>query len=269
MTECWACAAAVDDGRLDVSGYARCGRCGLRFFPSGAAPREVYDAGYFASYKGGDYVQTEPTRRHEARVRLGLVEALAPARGHLLEIGSATGYFLDEARGRGWTVTGIEPSQEAAAVAHERFGLDVRVGFAEDVALAAGVYDAACLWHVLEHVPRPRRLLEMVRAALRPGAPILIEVPNGASRAARREGAGWFALEPDVHVAQWTPSALSELLDCAGWSGVQTSTVPFLTYVPGATARSLRRVKLALRQRSWARDPHPDAHELLRAAARA
>jgi SAM-dependent methyltransferase len=267
--ECWACGAPVDPAPVDPAGYARCGNCGLRFYSAGEAPRDAYAEDYFVAYKGGNYYDTEPVRRHESRVRLDMVEREAKGRGELLEVGSAAGFFLDEARKRGWRVTGIEASADAAAFARERLGLELRVGFAEEVALEARHFDAACLWHTVEHVPRPQGLLATLREALRPGAPLLIEVPNGNSVLANREGPRWPPLEPDVHVAQWTPASLVAVLRRAGFVEPRAVTVPFLTYVPGALARAPRRVNLALRQRRWLRDPHPAGHELLRAVAHA
>lgn len=264
---CWACHSNVDR-QVDQHGYARCWGCGLRFYPSGEAPRGRYDDSYFVEYRGGDYFATEELRRHEARIRLAIVrDAAGPAARDLLEIGCAAGFFLDEARRAGWTVTGIEPAEGPATYARTQLGLDVATTFAEEAALDPSSLDAVCLWHTLEHIPEPERLMRHVRTALRPGGVICIEVPNGASLMANRAGSTWFALEPDVHVAQWTPRALRDLLSRAGYAVEDPHTVPFLTYVAGRRRRFVRRVWLALRQRTWLRDPHPTGHELLRATA--
>lgn len=272
MTErlaCWGCARPAATTAAEVDGYVRCDACGLRYAAAGVAPRERYDDAYFAAYRGGNYFETEPLRRHEARVRLELVRTAAgDAARDLLEVGCAAGFHLDEARALGWRPRGIEPATGPAEYARRELGLDVVSGFAEDVPLDPGSVDAVCLWHTLEHIPRPARLLDHLRAALRPGGVLLIEVPNAASRLAKRQGSEWFALEPEVHVAQWTPPALRALLERAGYDEIEVSTVPFLTYVDGPLHRFIRRVYLALRQRRWIPDPHPTDHELLRAVAR-
>jgi SAM-dependent methyltransferase len=263
---CWACGATAD-AVPDDSGYTRCSACDLRFYARGEAPRDRYGREYFEHYRGGDYAVTEPVRRHEARVRVGLLSEVVETPGELLELGSATGLFLDEARARGWRVRGIEPSAHASTIARERRGLDVREAFAEDVELGEAVVDAICAWHTLEHLVDPLPLMGRLHRALRPDGRLLLEVPNGASRMARRQGSRWFPLEPDVHMAQWTPTALTAVLARAGFRAVKVETVPFLTYVPTARRRLPRRLWLAMRQRAWVRDPHASAHELLRAVA--
>ncbi len=266
---CWGCDRRLDAVAPDADGYVRCDACGLRFAPSGLAPRERYDDSYFADYRGGDYFATESLRRHEARVRLGLVRAASGrAAADLLEVGCAAGFFLDEARALGWRPRGIEPAEGPAQHAREELGLEVVADFAEDVALESESADSVCLWHTLEHIPDPSGMLKRLRDALRPGGTLLIEVPNGGSLLATREGRAWVALEPDVHVAQWNPRALRALLERTEYEVEQVGTVPFLTYVDGACNRLLRRAYLALRQRRWMREPHPSGHELLRAVAR-
>lgn len=267
-TRCWACAAPVD-ATTDSDGYVRCAACALRFYPSGEAPRAHYDDNYFADYAGGDYFATEALRRHEARVRLRLVrQATGPAATQLLEVGSAAGFFMDEARKSRWSVRGIEPAEGPATYARTKLGLDVVSTFAEDAELPASSVDAVCLWHTLEHIPDPADLLRNLLAALRPGGVLVIEIPNGASLLAKRSGSDWFALEPEVHVAQWTPTALGAVLASCGYAVDRVYTVPFLTYVAGWRRRLPRRAWLAIRQRAWLRDPHPAGHELLRAVAR-
>ena len=184
---CWGCAGPSRDEPADADGYLRCAACGLRYAPSGSAPRERYDDAYFTRYCGGDYFATEPLRRHEARVRLRLVRGVSGAAAtDLLEVGCAAGFFLDEARREGWHPRGIEPAQGPARYARRELGLDVVQGFAEDVELPAASLDAICLWHTLEHIPRPEALLARLREALRPGGALFVEVPNGASLPAIR-----------------------------------------------------------------------------------
>lgn len=251
----------------DPVGYVRCRHCGLRFHAAGEAPREAYDGRYFEQYSGGSYVDAEPLRRHEARVRLGLLPTPRPGQDRLLEIGCAAGFFLDEARKTGWSPIGVEPSAEIAEFAKSELDLDVKVGFAEDLELDQEKVDAICAWHALEHIPDPLGMLRTLRESLAESGTIAVEVPNGASIRAQRLGLDWVPLEPQVHVAQWTPEALTVLFDRAGFSDLKVTTVPFITYIESTAARLPRRVLLALRQRRWLPEPHPDGHELLRLVA--
>lgn len=245
----------------------KCKACGLRFYPSGTAPREVYDASYFTGYQGGDYFESVPQRRHEARVRLSLLPEPREGADRLLEVGSAAGFFLDEAVKAGWKVTGVEPSAETAAFAEESFGVDVRTGFVEDLDLSDVKPSTICAWHTLEHIPDPLGTVVSLGDGLPQGGEMVVEVPNGASLRAGIKGDEWAPLEPNVHVAQWTPKALETLFLRAGFSEVKVNTVPFITYIENPLRRFSRQFLLIARQRRWLREPHPTGHELLRAVA--
>ncbi len=265
---CWACESPVDPEQVDSSGYVRCGRCGLRFYPSGEAPREQYTEEYFDSFAPEGYLASEPTRRYEAATRLDSFFAEHGVQGgDLLDIGSAGGYFLDEARKRGFRPVGVEPVAAVAERAQRELGLDVRIGFVEDVELPQAAFDVATMWHSLEHIPDPAGVMRAVHAALRPGGKLLLEVPNGVSILALQKGDAWINLQPHVHVGQWTPAAIGALLERTGFRVTLVTTVPSQIYRPHRQGRVLRRAVLAARQRRLLRDTHPTAHELLRAVA--
>src|SRR6202007_1451375 len=87
----------------------------------------MYDVSYYEDggqpgYAG--YAEAEQRKRHHDPTLLDQIEALGQ-RGDLLEIGCAYGYFLDEARRRGWRVRGVEPSEHAARYAIDELGLEV------------------------------------------------------------------------------------------------------------------------------------------------
>lgn len=273
---CWACGAPAHpvDAFLPAR-YNRCEVCGLHFQPQRTADelRELYDEAYFEQYAGGgDYARESAQRRHEARVRVRFLRRFAVT-GRLLEVGAANGHFLDEARRAGYTPLGIEPVAEFADRARRAFGVEIVAGFLEDVALAAQEFDVACAFHVLEHLATPLDALERMRAALRRGGTLFVEVPNIESVAARRDGAGWGALEPLHHVAHYGPRSLRAMLERAGFDVDYTDTVPFFSYLRPAAASLPRhlahRLVLSARGRVSLRGPHPERHELLRAVARA
>ena len=70
------------------------------------------------------YLSEEAGRRETARRLLDLIARHVPA-GRLLDVGCGHGLLLDEARRRGYEVTGIELSTGAAEYAREVLELDV------------------------------------------------------------------------------------------------------------------------------------------------
>jgi cyclopropane fatty-acyl-phospholipid synthase-like methyltransferase len=100
MKECVACGDRATSRLYDVNGFdvVRC-PCGLArtVLPADFDPTTIYSEAYF---QGGqhdgyaDYTASEASLRHEFRRTLA---ALPVKQGRLIEIGSAYGYFLDEA----------------------------------------------------------------------------------------------------------------------------------------------------------------------------
>ena len=115
-----------------------------------------------------------------------------PGRG--LDVGCGRGDLAALLIGRGWTMTGVEPSPAACAAAAGR-GVDARCGTLTTVPLEAGAYDAVVFQHSLEHIIDPVGALRTVAAALAPGGLVLITVPNFGGWQARRFGGFWFHLD--------------------------------------------------------------------------
>ena len=250
----------------------RCPACDFAFVP--AAPEEdLYDDRYFANYDGEDYRAAEPARRFESRRRLHLLARYLPPPARLLEIGAAAGFFLDEARARGYECAGVELNEEMAAHAREALGLDVRTGRLEDADLGEEAFDAVCAFHVLEHVPAPVEAVCAVRTSLRAGGILLVEVPNAASAVARRQGESWAALKLPHHAGQYGPRSMAALLEAAGLDVVAIDSVPFGYYAASGPLGAPLRSAVALREvvrggRPLPPWPHPNGHQLLRAVAR-
>jgi SAM-dependent methyltransferase len=188
----------------------------------------------------------------------------------VLEIGAAAGFFLDEARTRGYAGVGVEPNAAMASHARRTLSLDVRIGMLDDIALDPGSFDAACAFHVVEHLDDPLPALQTVHAALRPGGHMLVEVPNAESAAARRRGAAWQPLDLPFHVGHHGPRSLRTLLERAGFEVLRIDTVPFAIY--GASSRAERLALNAIESlRAGAllpAGPHPSRHQLLRGIGR-
>lgn len=237
----------------------RCAACGLHVSttdPASAVASYADDDGYLATH--ADVQWDEVQRRHEARVRLSwLGEA-----DEVFEAGAAQGWFLDEARRMGIRGRGVEPSPSLAAHARDELGLDVQTAYAENVETRPTA-DAACLWHVLEHVPDPVAFLNDCARQVRPGGRVFVEVPNIESGMARARGAGWSGLQPEVHLMHFGPRALHVALERAGLAVLDVRAVSTSTYVRPTERRRPRRLASTARWAVTARGPG----EFLRAVA--
>ena len=78
-------------------------------------------------------------------------------------------------------------------------------------------YDLVNVWHVLEHVRRPRETLARIHDLLAPGGVLVLAAPNGNSWQARCFGTHWFHHDPPRHLFQFGRASLLRLLAVTGF----------------------------------------------------
>lgn len=100
------------------------------------------------------------------------------AKGSILELGSAGGFFLEAARRRGWRVQGVELSPPAAEYSIRELGLPVFQGLLEDAPFAPASFDLALADNVLEHTTDPLGVLAKLRELLKPGGALIVICPS-------------------------------------------------------------------------------------------
>jgi SAM-dependent methyltransferase len=208
---------------IDDFPVVRCRCCGLVFVGRTQTPESLvalYDRSYWEDSKevGYDgYGAAEQRKRHHFSTLLDHLEVFTSP-GAMLEIGSAYGYFLDEARSRGWQARGIEPSAHAAGYARERLGVDVSRGPAEALRIDRDSLDAVVLWDVIEHLSDPRRTLSWAHRALRSGGVIALSTGDVDSLSARLHGADWSLMTPPWHQFYFPRATMRRLLEDVGFS---------------------------------------------------
>ena len=100
------------------------------------------------------------------------------AQGSLLDIGTGIGQFLHHAQPFFTHVSGTEVSESAIRIAREKYGFNLYAGQAEELDLPPCSFDNITLFHVLEHVADPVRLVARCRDLLRSQGILVVAVPN-------------------------------------------------------------------------------------------
>ncbi|MCB2156368.1 class I SAM-dependent methyltransferase [bacterium] len=219
----------------------RCGKCRLLAYnPEGhkaASPDE------FAGLDLDTYFEAmAPIRRESSRRLLEQIEQhIAP--GKILDIGCSFGWFLDEARRRGWETFGIEPSDIAVRQAIEA-GHDVLHGTFPEQQHADQKFDAVIMMDVLEHLPHGVEVLAQIRRILRPGGLLILKVPNRegiiyrTARVAHVLSAGMLDLPswrlwqmdfPYPHTWYFDPRTLRRTVRRAGFQPILSDVEPIVT----------------------------------------
>lgn len=97
----------------------------------------------------------------------------------VLDIACGEGYGAAALRKAGAAhVTGVDISEETCKHACRKYGLDVRVGSAEQIPLADASVDTVVSFETIEHVPNPLRFLDECARVLTPGGKLIISTPN-------------------------------------------------------------------------------------------
>jgi SAM-dependent methyltransferase len=205
-----------------LSDIVRCADCG--HMQLALLQREQRLLEQYADAESGDYLPEEDGQRVSARRSLDAIERHAP-RGALLDVGCWLGFLLDEARSRGWTTVGLEPSVFASEYARAKLGVDVRTADLFTADLPEGQFDAVVLGDVIEHLLDPGAALDRIAMLGRPGAVLYLALPDAGSRVARLLGSRWWSVVP-THVQYFTRRSLTMLLGRHGWEVLERTTAP-------------------------------------------
>lgn len=261
MTEvrsCEVCGSAVHARLYELRGIpvVQCGTCGLVFVGKSLKPEELialYDESYYEDsdqpgYAG--YGEAEGRKRHHDRSLLKELEAIVPP-GDILELGCAYGYFLDEARRRGWRVRGVEPSTHAARHASEVLGLEVSTASFTDLPVEPESLDVIALWDVIEHLPNPRQTVEHALVWLRPGGVLALSTGDVGSLSARLHGPDWSLMTPPWHQFFFSRRTLRYLLEGAGFTVVKFGGDGSVAVDPGSIRPRVPAPLAALLRHPW------------------
>jgi SAM-dependent methyltransferase len=217
-------------------GVYRCETCTHEFCHPvsadiGASYKDVVDA---------EYLRHAASRRLTARRLVQTLAAVAPT-GKVVDIGCATGDFLEEARAGGFDCEGIEPCAWSGAIARER-GFVVHPELLSEFSPGhRDEYDIATLWGVIEHFADPVAEVRRIAGILKPGGLLAIWTGDVDSITSRGLGRRWWYWQGQ-HIQYFTRRSLDRLLVSEGLSVVEARIYPFAAS-RATISNSLRRYR--------------------------
>ena len=231
-TECPVCASREINPLLTVTDHSvsreefvvwQCTKCALRFTQD--VPDETSIIPY---YKSSDYISHTDSdkgfinktykrvRKYTLRSKANLIiQETGLSKGSLLDVGSGTGAFLQVMKEKGWTVSGIEPDEDARNLAQRIYGFQLNAPEAIEDLLPASM-DAITLWHVLEHVHELHPYMEQMKDLLKEKGKLFVAVPNYQSADASIYGLHWAAYDVPRHLYHFSPKSMEILLQQHG-----------------------------------------------------
>ena len=218
-----ACPVCAGRSLAPLRGYrrahlARCRECGLVFADRRPSDAELAD--HYGEYSRADY--DSPITRQRYRELLAGFEPYRQT-GRVLDVGCGIGFFLEEARDRGWEAHGTEFEQRAVEIVRAKGLSCARAPLAPD-AFEPGSFDVVTAFEVVEHLGDPRAEAASIAAALRPGGLLYLTTPNFGSLSRRLLRGRWSVVSYPEHLLYFTPSTLGEWLARAGFAPVGVTT---------------------------------------------
>lgn len=157
-----------------------CASCGLVFLYPTMTPEEeraFYEQEYgeiYSSEKGTTPADLFAARQGDAQAYFDLVKDYIGPENVCLEIGAASGYFLDKIKSSVRSVTGLETHAVLRQYCEE-IGISMVSSLEE---CGDGKFDRVFMFFLVEHLGDPIGYLKQVRRVLADGGLAFIEVPN-------------------------------------------------------------------------------------------
>lgn len=255
----------VDDARpyQSENGFSavQCRRCELVYVdprPSLSEMKQLYD-GQETKIDVRAHLRERDLKTIQARACLRLIERYRTS-GRVLEVGSAAGYFLWEARKRGFEVQGVDLTHHFVEFSERVLGVPAFEGTLRAAPWPSESFDLVYLRNVMSHLAYPREELRNMARLLRPGGHLVLETGNVAELPPDVAG----ELELPDHLYHFSEANLRALLEAAGLSWLATHRYALLDQLP--TVRRLRSaiVRPAPRAQSRSKEPVPIADDELR-----
>lgn len=207
----------------------RCRHCGLIYQNPQLEPHELsnhYPAEYprFNRQRESGSPLQKLSQQHALNRQRERLERRLHGPGKLLDVGCATGQFLNHMRESGWDVVGVELNPSAANYGRDTYKLDIKIGTLEKSHFPNGTFDVVTLWDVLEHVPDPRTTLDEIARILRPGGLLVASTPNPTCIEAYLFGPHWIGWERPRHLHLFPPRLLHLYLANAGFDEIVTES---------------------------------------------
>lgn len=203
----------------------RCNQCGLMYLSPRPTPTSIafYYPENYTSYRPPISDERLPLmrwiRQRKLQKRRHLIEHYSKREtGAILDVGCATGLFLDEMIRSGWQGYGIEPIESAAHFARSHFGIEVFQGMLSTAPYPTNSFDAITFWDVLEHTFSPKETLMQTASLLHPNGIVAISIPNWDSWERHWFGRHWQGFDPPRHLYVFTRATLTKLLEEAGFT---------------------------------------------------
>lgn len=212
-----------------------CLHCGLLF----TEPRPTKD-------KIGEYYKSEEYYSHQENKK-GFIPKLYESikainlkakykiatkgikKGKVLDIGCGVGDYLHTMETEGWETIGIEPSEEAKAIAKKR--MKAQIYSPEEIdELKNESFDLITMWHVLEHIDDLKTEIAHLERLLKRGGRVVLALPNYKSYDANYYKEYWAAYDVPRHLNHFCKISIGNIFKNSQLKWIETKRLRWDAY---------------------------------------
>ncbi len=191
-------------------------------------PKNIYK--YYEDVVDEKYLLQEEDRKATAKTLLKVLQKYQQ-KGKLLDIGCATGDFLEVAREAGYTAEGIELSKWSSKIARKKNLKIYRAPLSSLAKRLSGKYDIVTLWGVIEHFEYLRQEMNYIHQIVKPGGILVVWTGDVDGIARKLLGRKWYYWMGQ-HIQYFSRKSLKLLGQETGFEEIFSKTYPqAMTYV--------------------------------------
>ena len=165
--------------------------------------------------------------------------------GKVLDIGCGVGDFLHMMEVKGWETKGIEPSEEAKAIAKKR--MKGELYSPEEINnLPTESFDLITMWHVLEHVDDIKSEVAQLQRLLKKGGRLVLALPNFKSYDAQYYKEKWAAYDVPRHLNHFCKNSIRNLFKNRQLKWIKTNKLRWDAYYISFMSEQYKRHSLPL-----------------------
>lgn len=162
------------DEYYQTNGLVKCSNCEFVFMEKIPTEKDLQD--YYGLYEYNINQKPPASTIDSYKILLDDFEKYRKT-NKLLDVGCGRGWFLDEAKKRGWEVYGSEYAEEAISLCRSK-GLQMHQGKLTKNAFKSLSFDVVTSFEVIEHINNPNEELEIIHTFLRKGGLFYCTTPN-------------------------------------------------------------------------------------------
>lgn len=223
MNEFNYCPVCDKQNLVNLKGYerpmlAKCRNC--QFIFSKHIPSETELFLFYSNYPSFESV-SEITRKRFQQILDGFEKFRKT--NNLIDVGCGDGFFLDEAKKRGWNVHGTEYALHYINICKQK-GIHMQSGKLNPSNYDLEYFDIITSFEVIEHINYPVEELSNFNAITRKGGVVYITTPNFNSISRRMLKDNWSIIWIPEHLSYYTTPSIHYLLKRCGFRKLNIQT---------------------------------------------